>query len=291
MEKENTVPLKIAFYGKGGIGKSTISSNMAAAFAQKGLKVLFIGCDPKADSVQNIVGRKIPTIIRGIFEKGEKLTEEDYLYKGFLDISCLETGGPEPGVGCAGRGIISMFDQLESQGVFDRDWDVILYDVLGDVVCGGFAVPMREAYVDQVYLVSSSEYMSIYAANNIMKSVKNFSQYRDPFLGGLIYNQRQNIKEAALIDNFSQKTGVPILGSIPFSRELAISELQHKTVFEGCPETKITQIFSSLADRILADATKEKILPNPLDEAEMEDLSKEYLKFLTGGDGSDQGNP
>ena len=271
--------LKIAFYGKGGIGKSTIASNTATAFASKGLNVLFIGCDPKADSVKNITGKKIKPIINGILEKGDLLSESDFLHKGFLNIACIETGGPSPGVGCAGRGIISMVEELEKHNVFLKNWDVIIFDVLGDVVCGGFAVPMREGYVDSVFIVSSGEYMSIYAANNILKSINAFSKNREPFLGGLIYNHRQNDLEVSLIKRFAEKAKVPIISEIPFARELIISELEHQTVIQKYPESDIANIFLQTADAIFCG--KDKVIPNPLKENELEELSKDYLSLIS----------
>lgn len=272
--------IKIAFYGKGGIGKSTIASNTAVAFASTGLKVLFIGCDPKADSVKNITGRKIIPIIRGIIEKGDLLKQEDFLQRGFLNIACIETGGPSPGVGCAGRGIISMVEELEKHNIFDQNWDVIIYDVLGDVVCGGFAVPMRDGYIDSVYIVSSGEYMSIYAANNILKSINAFSSNRDPFLGGIIYNQRQNNAEFSLMEKFSEKVKVPLITQIPFSKKLILSELEHKTVLEKFPNSDIAQVFLELSNKILNSSGK--VIPNPLTENEIDEMSLEYLERMSG---------
>ncbi len=169
--------LKIAIYGKGGIGKSTISSNLSAVFSIKGKKVLHIGCDPKGDSTRNLIGKKIPTVINQLKLKSE-LEKEDIIFKGFNGVECIEAGGPDAGKGCAGRGIVTMMEELEDLKVFEEERDIVIYDVLGDVVCGGFAVPMRESYADTIYIVTSSEFMSIYAANNIMKSIKTFLQIK-----------------------------------------------------------------------------------------------------------------
>lgn len=275
-------PIKIAFYGKGGIGKSAIASNIAAAMGSLGMKVLFIGCDPKSDSVKNIVGGKIKSMINLILENGDSLSEDDFMKKGFLDIFCIETGGPSPGVGCAGRGIITMTEELEKHGIFDKDWDVIIYDVLGDVVCGGFAVPMREGYVDCVLLVSSSEYMSIYAANNILKSIEVFSDRREPFLGGLIYNHRNNESMEGLVKGFSDKVHVPIVSEIPFSKEIIFSELDYKTVVEKYPESNAANKFIETAKTIISGITK--VVPKSLEEEELEQLSKEYLSLIAGDD-------
>lgn len=275
-------PIKIAFYGKGGIGKSTIASNISAAMAHLGLKVLFIGCDPKSDSVKNIVGGKINPIINQLIYKGDNLVKEDFLKKGFLDVVCLETGGPSPGVGCAGRGIITMMEELDRHDVLDDDWDVIIYDVLGDVVCGGFAVPMREGYVDCVLLVSSSEYMSIYAANNILKSIEVFSDERDAFLGGLIYNHRNNESMAGLVNEFADKTGVPIISEIPFSKKIIFSELDYKTVIEKYPDSDAAKVFIDTAKKILSET--KRVIPKPLDDNKLEKLSKEYLSMVADGE-------
>lgn len=269
--------IRMAFYGKGGIGKSTIASNVAAGFSSLGLKVLLIGCDPKGDSTRNIMGKKIPTVIHSILEKGENLQEQDFIKIGFNGIHCIETGGPEPGVGCAGRGIITMMEELKNHNVLQRDWDVIIFDVLGDVVCGGFSVPMREQYVDAVYIVSSSEFMSIYAANNIMKSIKRFSENQPPFFGGIIHNQRNDDSRDYIIDRFAKETLTEVLSKIPYSDEIALSELQALTVIEKTKESEVAGCFIELAKRIL-NQTKYTI-PNPLNEQELELFSKQIIEI------------
>ena len=162
---------RIAIYGKGGIGKSTIVSNIAAAYAENH-QVLVIGCDPKSDTTRTLVGSRIPTILDVLKEKKEA-TADEIIYIGYKEVKCVESGGPKPGVGCAGRGVIVAMNYLERIGAFNDELDVIIYDVLGDVVCGGFAVPLREDYADEVYIVTSGEYMALYAANNICKGIHN----------------------------------------------------------------------------------------------------------------------
>ena len=265
--------LKIAIYGKGGIGKSTISSNLSAIFSKSGKKVLHIGCDPKGDSTRNLMGKKIPTVI---LKEKNNLNREDIIYEGFNGIECVETGGPEAGIGCAGRGIITTMEELEDLEVFDEERDVIVYDVLGDVVCGGFAVPMREKYADIIYIVTSSEFMSIFAANNIMKSIKNFSKMKNIKFGGLIHNQRNNDSNINILKIFADMTKSKIIGEIPFSKELIKSELNGKTIAEMYPNSNLYNNFLELSEKILDN--QDDIDFSPLSEEEMEYLAAEILK-------------
>ena len=177
---------RIAIYGKGGIGKSTIVSNIAAAYSQN-YKVLVIGCDPKADTTRTLIGQRIPTILN-IIKENKDASSEDVIYTGFGGVQCVESGGPEPGVGCAGRGVIVSMKLLEKLGAFSEDMDIIIYDVLGDVVCGGFAMPIREGVAEQVYTVSSSDFMAIYAANNLFKGIKKYASNGGALFSGIIAN-------------------------------------------------------------------------------------------------------
>jgi nitrogenase iron protein NifH len=268
--------LRVAFYGKGGIGKSTIASNVSAAFSNLGLKVLHVGCDPKGDSTRTLVGNKIPSVLRMIQMKDNNLEKNDILYRGYNGISCVEAGGPEAGVGCAGMGIKTTFEELQYLGILDETWDIEMYDVLGDVVCGGFSVPMKERIIDVIYIVSSSEFMSIYAANNIMKSIENFSTNSTPMFGGIIHNHRNLNYSDKTIQLFSEKSNVPVLDNIPFSKEIIISELEGKTVVERYPESQSCNIFLGLARKILEN--NKYCIPKALNENEMEAFSKVILE-------------
>lgn len=246
--------LKVAVYGKGGIGKSTITSNLAAAFAAMGKRVIQIGCDPKADSTINLLGgiplRPVMNYMREEDEEPEKL--EEIAKEGYGGILCIETGGPTPGLGCAGRGIIATFQLLEDLKLFETyQPHVVLYDVLGDVVCGGFAAPIREGYAEKVLIVTSGEKMALYAANNISKAVRNFEDRSYARIFGLVLNHRNVENEAEKVQAFSEESQIPIVGEIPRSDEIIRWEDQGKTVIEGDKNSEISQKFFDLAQCLL----------------------------------------
>lgn len=248
--------LKIAIYGKGGIGKSTTTSNLAAAFAFLGKRVIQIGCDPKADSTINLLnGQKLQPVMDYLREHDEEPEKiEDITKKGYGDILCIEAGGPTPGVGCAGRGIIAMFQLLENLQVFETyKPDVVLYDVLGDVVCGGFAAPIREGLASEVLIVTSGEKMSLYAANNICMAVKNFEDRGYASVKGIVLNRRNIENERKKVETFAREKNLKILTDIPRSSDIIRFEEEGKTVIQGDPSLSISQKFLDLAKYLLED--------------------------------------
>lgn len=252
--------LKVAIYGKGGIGKSTVTSNLAAAFASLGKKVIQIGCDPKADSTINLLGgeplRPVMTYMRE--EDQDPETLDEIAKEGFGGVLCIETGGPTPGLGCAGRGIIATFQLLEDLKLFETyQPDVVLYDVLGDVVCGGFAAPIREGYAEKVLIVTSGEKMALYAADNISRAVRNFEDRSYARIFGIVLNHRNVENETEKVSAFAERIGVPIVGEIPRSDEIIHYEEQGQTVVQGAPDSEISGHFRKLAECLLESEDKE----------------------------------
>lgn len=243
---------KIAIYGKGGIGKSTTVSNVAAAMASLGLSVLQIGCDPKADSTRNLTGGKnIPTVLDTLRENGDAALE-DLVFQSTTGVWCVESGGPVPGIGCAGRGIITAFEKLEELNAYEvYKPDVVLYDVLGDVVCGGFAMPIRGGYADEVCIVTSGEMMSLYAAANIAHAVKSFGKRGYASLRGLILNAKNIEGENELVDKAAAEIETPVLYRLPRHPLVQAAEAEGKTVVEAFPDADMTVHYRTLAQLLL----------------------------------------
>ncbi len=244
---------KIAIYGKGGIGKSTVTSNLSAALAVRGYKVMQIGCDPKADSTINLLNGEAPVpVMNRLREQNDDPVAEEIVKVGFGGVLCIETGGPTPGLGCAGRGIIATFDLLEELDIFGKyKPDVVLYDVLGDVVCGGFAAPIREGYAEEVLIVTSGEKMALFAADNINTAVNNFADRGYAKVRGIILNRRNVEDEFERVSAFADKASLPIIADIPRDKNIQSFENIGKTVIEGDPSLPISQKFFEFADFLM----------------------------------------
>jgi nitrogenase iron protein NifH len=268
---------QIAIYGKGGIGKSTTTQNTVAGLVSLGKKVMIVGCDPKADSTRLMLHAKAQnTVMDLIRERGtvEDLELSDVLKVGYGGVKCVESGGPEPGVGCAGRGVITAINFLESEGAYTPDLDYVFYDVLGDVVCGGFAMPIREGKAQEIYIVCSGEMMAMYAANNISKGILKYATSGKVRLGGLICNSRNTDCEADLIDALAKRLGTQMIHFVPRDNEVQRAELRRMTVIEYSPAHKQAEEYRELARKI-AD-NKMFVVPKPLQMEELEGLLMEF---------------
>ena len=268
---------QIAIYGKGGIGKSTTTQNTVAALAEMGRKVMIVGCDPKADSTRLILHSKAQATVMDLArERGsvEDLELDELLLTGFKDIKCSESGGPEPGVGCAGRGVITAINFLEENGAYTDDLDYVFYDVLGDVVCGGFAMPIREGKAQEIYIVTSGEMMAMYAANNIAKGILKYAQSGGVRLGGLICNSRKVDREYELISALAERLGTRLIHFLPRDNVVQRAELRRMTVIEFAPEHPQAEEYRGLAKKI--EENRDLVIPRPLTMDELEELLMEY---------------
>ena len=268
---------KIAIYGKGGIGKSTTTQNTVAGLAEMGNKVMVVGCDPKADSTRLLLGGIAQnTVLDTLREEGEDVELPDVLKEGFKGILCTESGGPEPGVGCAGRGIITSINLLEQLGAYaeEEEIDYVFYDVLGDVVCGGFAMPMREGKAQEIYIVCSGEMMAMYAANNICKGIVKFAESGGVRLGGLICNSRAVDFEKEMIEALAEKLGTQMIHFVPRENVVQRAEINRKTVIDYEPDHDQAHQYRALAEKIKNNTSY--VIPTPIEIEELEALLIEY---------------
>ena len=264
---------KIAIYGKGGIGKSTTTQNTVAGLAEMGKKVMVVGCDPKADSTRLLLGGLAQkSVLDTLREEGEDVELAGVMKAGYSGVRCVESGGPEPGVGCAGRGIITSINLLEQLGAYGDEWDLdyAFYDVLGDVVCGGFAMPIREGKAKEIYIVVSGEMMAMYAANNICKGIVKFSDAGGVRLGGLICNSRKVDNEQQMIEELAKKLGTQMIHFVPRDNMVQRAEINRKTVIEFDPKHPQADEYRALARKI--DQNTNFVIPKPLSIEELEKL-------------------
>ena len=266
---------QIAIYGKGGIGKSTTTQNLTAGLVEHGKKVMVVGCDPKADSTRLLLGGLAQkTVLDTIRDEGENVELDRIMRTGFGGTRCVESGGPEPGVGCAGRGIITSINMLENLGAYTDDLDFVFYDVLGDVVCGGFAMPIREGKAKEIYIVASGEMMALYAANNIAKGISRYARAGGVRLGGIICNSRNVDRELDLLRAFSKELGTQLLYFVPRDNIVQRAEINRKTVIEYKPDSAQAQEYRNLADAVINNTNF--TIPTPMTQERLEQILLEY---------------
>ena len=268
---------QIAIYGKGGIGKSTTTQNLTAGLAERGKKVMVVGCDPKADSTRLLLGGLAQkTVLDTVRVQGEDDIELDTIMKvGFGGTLCVESGGPEPGVGCAGRGIITSISTLENLGAYEEeDLDFVFYDVLGDVVCGGFAMPIREGKAKEIYIVASGEMMALYAANNIAKGISRYAQSGGVRLGGIICNSRNVDNEKPLLEAFAKELNTKLVYFIPRNNIVQHAEIRKQTVIQYKPDSSQAEEYRKLADAIIEN--EDFTIPTPMTQERLEEILFEF---------------
>jgi nitrogenase iron protein NifH len=277
--KKKKAPKQIAIYGKGGIGKSTTTSNISAALVDAGYKVMQFGCDPKSDSTNTLRGGEYIPSVLDLLRENTRVDAHDAVFRGFGGVYCVEAGGPQPGVGCAGRGIITAVELLKQQNIFDElDLDYVIYDVLGDVVCGGFAIPIREGIAQHVFTVTSADFMAIYAANNLFKGIQKYSNAGGALLGGVIANSINTPFQKEIVDDFVTRTSTQVVEYVPRSLTVTQAELQGKTTIEAAPDSKQAAIYRSLAKKIAKHVDSK--VPSPLDAQELRAWSSSWADQL-----------
>lgn len=274
---------QIAIYGKGGIGKSTTTQNLTAGLVEAGKKVMVVGCDPKADSTRLLLGGLAQkTVLDTLRDEGEDVKLDQIMREGFRGTRCVESGGPEPGVGCAGRGIITSIGLLENLGAYTDDLDFVFYDVLGDVVCGGFAMPIREGKAKEIYIVASGEMMALYAANNISKGIKKYARSGGVRIGGIICNSRNVDRELDLLRAFSKELGTKLLYFVPRDNVVQHAEINRKTVIEYRPDCNQAQEYRNLAEALINN--EDFTIPTPMTGDRLEEILLEFGLMETADD-------
>ncbi len=266
---------QIAIYGKGGIGKSTTTQNLTAGLAERGNKVMVVGCDPKADSTRLLLGGLAQkTVLDTLREEGDDIDLDLILKEGYKGTKCVESGGPEPGVGCAGRGIITSIGLLERLGAYTDDLDYVFYDVLGDVVCGGFAMPIREGKAKEIYIVASGEMMALYAANNISKGIARYARQGGVRLGGIICNSRNVDREVEVVRAFAHELGTQMIHFVPRDNVVQRAEIRKKTVIDFQPDCRQADEYRELAKKI--EENEMFVIPTPITQERLEEILMEY---------------
>lgn len=266
---------QVAIYGKGGIGKSTTTQNLTAGLGEMGKNIMIVGCDPKADSTRLVLGGLAQkSVLDTLREEGEEVELENILKSGVFGIRCVESGGPEPGVGCAGRGIITSINMLEQLGAYTDDLDYVFYDVLGDVVCGGFAMPIREGKAQEIYIVASGEMMALYAANNICKGVQKYANTGGCRLGGIICNSRKVDGEQGLLEAFAKELGSQLIYFVPRDNMVQRAEINKKTVIEYDPSATQADAYRGLANAV--DNNDMFVVPKPMVQDRLEEILMEH---------------
>ena len=267
--------MKLAVYGKGGIGKSTMSCNISIAFARRGKKVLQIGCDPKHDSTFTLTGFLIPTIIDTLQAKDyhyEDVWPEDVIYKGYSGVDCVEAGGPPAGAGCGGYVVGETVKLLKELNAF-YEYDVILFDVLGDVVCGGFAAPLN--YADYCLIVTDNGFDALFAANRIAASVREKARTHPLRLAGLIGNRTA---QRDLIDKYVESCPMPVLEVLPLIEDIRVSRVKGKTLFEMAENEPILgyvcDFYLNIVDQLLVNP--EGVVPHELGDRELFKLLSDF---------------
>ncbi len=269
---------EVAIYGKGGIGKSTTTQNTVAALAEAGKNIMVVGCDPKADSTRLLLhGMCQKTVMDTLRDEGDDVELDEILVPGYKGVKCVESGGPEPGVGCAGRGIITSINMLESLGAYEDSLDYVFYDVLGDVVCGGFAMPIREGKAEEIYIVASGELMALYAANNIAKGIQKYANNGKVRLAGIICNSRKVDNELELLEHFATELGSQLIHFVPRDNLVQRAEINKKTVIDFDPTAGQADEYRALAKAM--DTNDMFVIPKPMHQDRLEELMMEYGFF------------